>query len=251
MHPRLCLTIVGSEEHQTAGSSKHYFLSIPKVASPPSNLTLLNLLSTYLLYALMLVSRPECSTPSSVQQLSTTLDSPSTFSLLSWLPDCSLLPSKHLDSLLTRAYTALTKLCNSSTTLKKAPLKPKSTNLPTSTPSPEALFRLRVYALRCLAHTSTGVIEGKNFWDQATKFTSILVKATPSTSSSTSEESLTALVLDAFDQLVQIAETRPDKGTFMAVDENEKNFIVFCDYWSSFAKRVEEFSSEFVFTANS
>jgi hypothetical protein len=86
----------------------------------------------------------------------------------------------------------------------------------------------------------TGVVEGNVFWEQATKFTSSLVKTTPSTL--TIEERITELVLHAFDELVRIAKTRSDIETFMAVDENGKNF---CDYWSSFAKRVETFSSGF------
>jgi separase len=186
----------------------------------------------------MLVARPEISAPNLVAELSATLDSPSTFSLLSWLPDCSLLPSKHLDSLLTRAYTTLTKLCNSPATLTKPQLKSR---LAVSTTSHEAFFSLRMYALRCLAHTSPGVVEGNVFWDQATKFTSILVKSIPATSSSAAEERITSLVLRAFAELVQIAETRSDKELFMTVDETGKNFIAFCDYWSSFAKRVRSF----------
>jgi separase len=98
-----------------------------------------------------------------------------------------------------------------------------------------------MYALRCLAHTSPGVVEGNVFWDQATKFTSILVKSIPATSSSAAEERITSLVLRAFAELVQIAETRSDKELFMTVDETGKNFIAFCDYWSSFAKRVRSF----------
>ena len=109
-------------------------------------------------------------------------------------------------------------------------------------PSHEALFNLRMYALRCLGHTSTGVVKGNVFWDQAIKFATILVKATPASSSSTAEDVITSLILRAFDVLVQIAETRPDKGIFMAVDENGKSFIAFCDHWSSFAKRVDIFS---------
>jgi hypothetical protein len=111
-----------------------------------------------------------------------------------------------------------------------------------------------MYSLRCLAQTSTGVVEGNIFWDQAIKFTSILVKATPSTpstSSSIAEDRVTSLVLHAFDTLVEIAETRSDKDIFMAVEEKGKNFIAFCDYWSSFARRVDMFSLDFVLVANS
>ena len=239
MHPRLCLVVNGLEGHRPAGGSKLFALSIPKGASPLTDPILLNLLSTYLSYALILFARPESSTQISIKELSTTLELPSTFSLLSWLPECSLLPSQHLDSLLTRAYTALTKLCNTSGTSVKSSSRSNSANPSISMSFHEALFNLRMYALRCLGHTSTGVVEGNTFWDQATKFATIIVKAIPAASLSTVEDTTTRLILRAFDMLVQIAETRPDKGVFMAVDENGKRFIAFCDYWSSFAQRVD------------
>ncbi len=161
------------------------------------------------------------------------------------MPDFSSLPTKHLDSLLTRAYASLTKFCSSSTIVSRKPLpKAKSTTTsmtnPTSAPPPEALFHLRIYALRCLAHTSPGIIGGNIFWDQATKFTSLFIRAT--TTSSVSEEHATSVMLTSFAEIVEIAEMREDKEVFMAVDgDNGKNFVDFCDYWSSVAKRVCHF----------
>jgi len=161
--------------------------------------------------------------------------------MLSWMSDFSSLPTKHLDSLLTRAYTSLTKFCSSSTTVSRKPL-PKAkltvTSInPTSSPSPEALFHLRTYALRCLAYTSPGIVEGNTFWDQATKFASLFIRAT--TTSPVSEEHATSVILTSFAQIVKIAEVRDEKEVFMAVDgDNGKKFVDFCDYWSSIAKRV-------------
>ncbi|KAF9539088.1 hypothetical protein CPC08DRAFT_504290 [Agrocybe pediades] len=99
-----------------------------------------------MLYAITIQSHPV----GKLEELSLGITTPSTRSLLSWMPT---LP-KHIDSLLTRAYSALNKLCLSK-------LK--------TTPSPESIFKLRTYALRCLVHTSAGTIEANNFCNQATR----------------------------------------------------------------------------------
>ncbi|KAF8878488.1 peptidase family C50-domain-containing protein [Gymnopilus junonius] len=100
-------------------------------------------------------------TQDTIDDLSNILVSPSTRSLLSWLPLFTPLPSKHTDSLLTRTYTALTKLALH---LHHHPARQRG----------------RTYALRCLIHTSPGTIEATTFWDQVTRFATAFAKATPS-----------------------------------------------------------------------
>lgn len=204
----------------------------------------LNLLSSYLSYAIVLASRSASSNTSSIQDLSATLCSSSTHSLLDWMPLFYSLPTNHKDSLLTRAYSALNKLCS----FPVVPAKPLSrSNVVVeagSNPLAEHIFSLRMYALRCLAYTSPGIVEGKIFWDQANRSTALFIKSIPSTT--ILEASASSVILRNFAELVGITETRPDKEMFMAVDDSGKSFIGFCDYWSSFAKRVGANCSNFV-----
>lgn len=201
-------------------------LSIPEPSSPPTNPILLNLVSVYLLYALIILSQPD----GAAQDLSTALNSPKTRSLLSWLPSLSSLPAKHTDSLLTRAYTAINNLCSSasSSSSKSKPIT-----------SPESIFTLRMYALRCLAHTTPSTIDANMFWNQATRYTGIFVKATPPKG----EEQTTSMILHAFDELVQLAEQRTDRDVFLAVEEKGKGFLGFCEHWTNFANRVSVIST--------
>jgi len=235
MHPRLCLLVNGSCEPCLRNSNKLYLLSIPMTSSI-IDAVVLNLLSSYLTYAIVLASRAAASTRSSIQELSMILNSPSTHFLLDWMPLFSSLPTKQMDPLLTRAYTALNKLCSFPNVSTKPPPKLKSVEEASSNTFSESVFSLRMYALQCLAHTSPGIVEGNTVWDQANRSAALFIKNISSTA--IPEAQATSLVLGAFAELVRIAETRQDKETFMAVDEEGKSFIGFCDYWSSFAKRV-------------
>lgn len=206
MHPRLC-AILGVTEPPSS------YLRLPKSTAAPTDPIILNIAATYLTYALV------------IQSQSQALDAVATIaenaSLLEWLPSFAPLPAKSMDGLLTRAYTALNKLCN----------KARS--------APQAVFTVRIYALRCLAHTSSGVIAASTFWDQAIKCGASLVKATPRKS----EEEATKSVLSAYSELEQLAESRSDSATFMGVGEDSKGFVDFCEYWMSFAKRVRFMNS--------
>lgn len=221
MHPRICqlINVVHNESS---------LLSIPSPPSPLSNPIILNLISTYLLHVLVVKTRPDKATSKSIEELASVLVSPTTRSLLHWFPDFANLPAKHTDYLLTRAYSTLTKLCSSFSTTPNKP-DPK---LRVPIPSPESLFTLRTYALRCLCHTSPGVIQAGTFWDQATSFAATLAKV----SQKSSEERATRLVLDAFSEIASLVMKRSDREKFAGVDVN--GFLAFCDYWTSFAKRV-------------
>jgi separase len=140
-----------------------------------------------------------------------------------------------MDSLLTRAYTLLTKLALSPTPGPKTHLKSTSA----VDPSPESIFILRMYALRCLVHTSPGTVETNMVWDQVNRFTTTFVKATASDVAL--EERCTAIVLSAYADLVERVEKRPDSDIFMAIDQKGKGFLGFCDYWMEFTKRVSRY----------
>ena len=221
MHPRIC-QLISVVPH---GDS---LLSIPEPSSPLSNPIILNLISTYLLHVLIVKARPDKATSKSIEELASSLTSPITRSLLHWFPNFASLPEKHTDYLLTRAYSTLTKLCSSfSTSPNKSDPKFKGQIC-----SPESLFTLRTYALRCLCHTSPGVIQAGTFWDQATSFSVALAKA----SSKSCEDRAARLVLDVYSEIASLAMKRSDHETFMGLDV--KAFLTFCDYWTSFAKRV-------------
>lgn len=234
MHPALC-KLVNIETDAQGRQCSLYLLTVPRPPSPPANPTVLTLISTYLLHALIIHARPGTIT---INALAATLNSSSSAALLAWIPSLTSLPTKHMDSLLTRAYTLLTKLVSSPAPNPKTNLKSTST----VDASPESIFILRIYALRCLVHTSPGTVETNMFWDQATRFTSAFVKAT--TSDIALEERCTTVVLSAYADLVERGEKRPDRDTFLAIDQKGKGFLGFCENWMEFTKRV---SRPFVF----
>ncbi|KAF5330134.1 hypothetical protein D9611_010624 [Ephemerocybe angulata] len=241
------------------------FLSLPLPAHPPTDPVHLTMLSTYLIHALTTT----CSTlsPSDTTELSQILTSPNSPSILEWLPHFHPLPQKHVDSLLTRAYTAITKTCSarpsppaSKSTSSKPSSKPTSSSSkptsssskpgsasskPTSSSSKEggapdptrphhATYALRAYALRCLASASPGTVAPDSFWDQSTRFTASFVKSSAELNEEGEEAYAAALVLRTLEGIVRTAEARPDAGTFM----DGTKFFAFCDYWISFAKRI-------------
>ena len=228
MHPAIC-KIINIDTDPQGSQSSLYLLLVPIPPSIPTNPIVLSLISTYLLHALIINAHSETTT---INALATTLNSPSSAALLAWVPSLTSLPTKYMDSLLSRAYTSLTKLtCSPSPTPK---LHLKST--PAIDASHESIFVLRMYALRCLIQTSPGTVETNMFWDQVVRFTSTFVKST--TSDTTSEERCTTTVLSSYADIVERGEKRPDRDTFMAIDQKGKGFFNFCEYWMEFTKRV-------------
>ena len=226
MYPPLCrLLNVGID----AKASQECLLMLPRPSSLPTNPIVLTLISSYLLHALIIYARSGKITTNALAEI---LNSPNSSSLLEWVPSLTSLPSKHMDSLLTRAYTSLTKLALSPTPVPKTHLKSTSA----VDPSPESIFVLRMYALRCLVHASPGTAETNMVWDQVVRFTTTFVKAT--VSDAALEEKCTAIVLSAYADLVERVEMRPDRDIFMAIDQKGKGFLGFCEYWMEFTKRV-------------
>jgi separase len=83
-------------------------------------------------------------------------------------------------------------------------------------------------------------------WDQVARFTSTFAKAT--VSDVALEERCTTVVLSAYADLVECGEKRPDRDTFMAIEQKGKGFLGFCECWMEFTKRV---STPFVFRTSS
>lgn len=214
MRPSLCNILNVSVDASS-------LLSIPEPPSLPTDPSLLNLLSVYLLYVLIIILQSD---GAACQDLAAVLRSPQTQSILSWLPFLSSFPTEHVDYLLTRAYTAINAICSS----VSSPLTIPANN------SPESIFVLRIYALCFLVHTSPGLIDPNTFWNQAMRHTGIFVKATPSKG----HEQITPTILHAFDNLMQFVEKRKDRDVFLEADETGKGFRGFCDCWTGFANRV-------------
>jgi separase len=186
------------------------FLPLPSQSTSPLDQTLLTLISTYLLHSLTIPIFS--SVPSPLEDYTSSLLSKPT--LLTWLPHMRHLPAKHLDSVLTRAYAALTK---SSTVYSHA--------------HPHLVLSIRAYALRCLLHTTPGTMEPNTFWDQTAKFGTAFIK---STSPSTKQDDAARTILAAYSDLVKEAKNREDVVKFL----KGRGFLGFCEYWMGFAKKV-------------
>lgn len=205
MHMPLC-NLYSSISPRTLKSNLH-LISLPLPEGKPISTIVLTLISTYLLYAIVIL----CKKTSDTEPLSTALCTTPT--LLPWIPFLSTLPPKHIDSLLTRCYTSLTKATSA------------------------GHISIWAYALTCLVHTTPGTVEPSTFWDQTAKFGASFVKSVPNSDEVTASRTILSTFLD----LVVHAESRPDKEMFLA----GRGFVGFCEYWMAFAKRVS-FSAVFV-----
>ncbi|KNZ74935.1 Separin [Termitomyces sp. J132] len=212
LHSRLCNLLNVAQPQSCA---RNHLIQIPFPASEIIDPTLLTLTLTYLAYSLTILTNESQLSPRNSKEASANLDALSDVldgketSFLAWIPRSSSMLSKQLDSLLTRAYTALTKACISC----------KAT--------PRSIFSLRMYAVTCLAYTSVGTVESTTFWDQVVRFGAAFVK-----SQEVGEEAMHA-VLAAFTDLVSIVEKRDSASHFLS----GRGFVGFCEYWLVFAKR--------------
>ncbi|KAJ3998053.1 cysteine peptidase C50 [Lentinula boryana] len=186
-----------------------HLLSMP---CPPNSLSVSNavlatLVSTYLLNAIVILTR--------VHQL-TLSEELTRSSLLEWIPifSSSGLSNKHLDSVLTKVYSAL---------MKVSPI-----GIP-----PTDLLQIRMYALRCLAHTSPGTVENPdNLWDQACKVANAFI----SSSSGNSVPKAASVATSAFLVLYTICEARSDRDEFAF----GKGFTSYCETWIGFASKAND-----------
>ncbi|KAG6866775.1 hypothetical protein C0991_011434 [Blastosporella zonata] len=93
----------------------------------------------------------------------------------------------------------------------------------------QAVFSLRMYAVTCLALTSSGTVESSTFWDQVVRFGGAFVK-----SRELGEEEAMRVVLTSFSELVRLLEERDT----VALSLSGKGFVGFCEYWLAFAKKA-------------
>lgn len=232
MHAQLCAILGVASE--VASSSHHvHLLSIPLPSPPPLDSVILSLVSTYFAHALTVLGHSSLSP--SIEHFHATFTSSSP-TLLTWLPTFVSLPEKHTDSILTRAYTAINRMCSSSS----VPNRTKGNSSSTDDSHSRAVFCLRMYALSCLIQTLPGTIDPNSFWDQATRSGASYVKTFANVQQG--EEQAIQVILKAYIDLVAHAERRSDRESFMCVTGNleseGKSFHGFCEYWMAFAKRV-------------
>ena len=153
MHRRICallnVTTPISNDHRC------HLLSIPLPSPLPTDMILLTLTSTYPAHALSTLASIS-TTPQAVDAMSSSLTLPTSFSFLTWVSSISSLPIEQTDAMLTRSYSAITKLCSTSTSTTSSTAKTKATN---SSPNRERVFQLRMYALRCLYRSSRGTLK--------------------------------------------------------------------------------------------
>ncbi|KAK1232899.1 separin protein [Marasmius sp. AFHP31] len=223
-HERICAIAEASLDGQAVSERQTpALLTIPIPAYPSTDTTTLTLISTYLFNAIATLSC-HSGNPQRSKQNALTLDSfagtlSSGYTLLQWMPHFSTLPAKHLDPMLTKAYSLLTKM---------TPSGVKHNN-------PLLIFQVRMYAIKCLAYTSQGIIDNPaSLWNQASKFAMSYAKAVAGDDSG-AEGSVPA----AFTELVRIAETRPDRASFVSGE----GFINFCETWTTFANRSGDLQS--------
>ncbi|KAL6306065.1 peptidase family C50-domain-containing protein [Sparassis latifolia] len=170
---------------------------------------ILTLISTYLLHSITVYCQPKFD----LAALADVLDSSPT--LLAWTTQLTRLPEKQHDSVLTRSYTVIA-TCASSPGI-----------------APRTAYRLRTYALLCLAHTRPSIIVSNTFWDQAVKFAAALV-AGERGGEEDSQCEVAEHVLQSYERVVAAVQGRPDKTTFMS----GTGFVAFCEYWIACAKEA-------------
>ncbi|KAI0089987.1 peptidase family C50-domain-containing protein [Irpex rosettiformis] len=216
-------------------------LSLPLPESPISsdNVVLLTLLTSYLMYTHIATSWSlfyqlsaedlgSAAASESLYHFAHTLHTSST--LLQWLPYLRSFSSKHIDSALTRVYTALT----------------KSSSLPSvssySVEQTKSIYRIRLYSLLLLVNTSPGALKSSTFWDQCVKFTAAYVKSILASdrSSSETQNDVTEVVLESFDTILQYAEKRSDRDDAKEGWMKGEAFVAFCEYWIEFATRAKD-----------
>ncbi|KAK0220404.1 cysteine peptidase C50 [Armillaria fumosa] len=230
MHSSLCRLLSVTIPSKSNSSDKLHLITVPIPAIPMSiEPALLTLISNYFMYALVVITSTYFPPPNStlrpsklptdfLTHLEDTLRRE--FTLISWMPFFRGLPAKHMDFILTRIYSVLT---------KSIPAELMQSNN-------SSAFFIRMHGLCCLAYTSPGTVGGPDiFWEQPTKYAAVYMKSLLSeqlSSSDVQQQAANTLVL-AFSHLVSIAETKQDSAEFL----KGKGFVAFCEYWIELANR--------------
>ncbi|SJK98717.1 uncharacterized protein ARMOST_01986 [Armillaria ostoyae] len=230
MHSSLCRLLSVTIPLKSNSSDKLHLITVPIPAIPTSiEPALLTLISNYFMYALVVITSAYFPPPKStlrpnklptdfLTNLEDTLRKE--FTLISWMPFFQRLPAKHIDFILTRIYSVLT---------KSIPAELMQSNT-------SSAFFIRMHGLCCLAYTSPGTVGSPDvFWEQPTKYAAVYMKSLLSeqpSSSDVQQQAANTLVL-AFSHLVSIAETKQDSAEFL----KGNGFVAFCEYWIELVNR--------------
>ncbi|KAG9309980.1 peptidase family C50-domain-containing protein [Chiua virens] len=218
MHPRL-LRIAATDQSGAEHSSPLHLLVLPRPTScDPTILTLLITSVTHALNALLsLLLRP--SLPFSARALVSTLQH--SHSLLAWAPSMKRdnIPEKTRDALLTKAYTFINKACTALSSGDRSNADPKS------------IFHLRIYALSCLLHTTSGTIKSSTFWDHVHKACLFYARTEPTKQDG--ELDRAARVSCSLTEVVKLAQSLHE-STF----SDGRSFVQMCETWMNFAQKV-------------
>ncbi|KAK2461139.1 hypothetical protein APHAL10511_006666 [Amanita phalloides] len=253
IHPRLCAHLNVSSLSNQAQSPTSY-ICIPANTNNTDS-TLLTVVSTYLTYALTinvqlylncLNTKGKLKDDKPIHTLANALNAIHD-TLLSWIPNFTSLPSKHIDALLMRAYAVLTNFCTTylAASPPPPPLQRSTSRRPVTIDNPhnasiqQNIYRIRMYALQCLAHTSDSVAMPTSIWEQAVRFGSAYVKslAPPRAGqkdNSAIENEATQTILDACSKLADHMQLMPDWEKFA----KDKMFVSFLEWWMTFARRA-------------
>ena len=227
-HQRLSLELDHSYLPPAIHSTKVHLLYIPLPQEPSESTTLLNLVSIYLINSLIILSNTTLNPPTTTARKASSKATLSPIvlfaetlftqpTLIQWLPYLGSLPREHLDSVSSRAYSILSKATSA------------YSSSVSSDADTEDLFRVRMYALLCIEHTTT-MTNVDSFWDQGQKYATMYVRtATPERQTHVAKG-----VVEMFGRVMDIAENRPDKARFL----DGRGFLSFCDYWMSLANKV-------------
>ncbi|KAF8623833.1 hypothetical protein AX15_006159 [Amanita polypyramis BW_CC] len=245
MQPQLCahLNVPPSNHSQELVSCLH--IPILPYTSGEVDTTLLTIVSTYLAYALTGKAKDD----SFIHALADILEENHHIcgsTLLPWVPFFASLPSKHVDALLTRVYTSLTKFCtfhlSMTTATTQGPSSKKHVSLDeTLHAAQRSAYRIRIYALQCLTHTKDGVVAPAAIWEQAVRFGSAYVKALTHQRPARNdilEVEVTQTILKGCSKLVDRVESMPDSDRERLM--KEKAFISFLEWWMTFARRASD-----------
>ncbi|KAI5895597.1 uncharacterized protein SCHCODRAFT_01122301 [Schizophyllum commune H4-8] len=214
IHPQLCAILDTTSPPAAAGGLHLLSLDIPPDNALDDNVIMLT--TTYLLYALTTISRRMFNAKSAtIAAFSQALHAQPT--LIAWRAVLPSSLSKHADSLLTRAYTALTR------------------GMAGIEMDPLPALEIRCYALTCLALTTPNTVDSSTFWGHVNKCLLEYASRCTTEKDGYSAES----VLPRIAAIVSHAEGRPDANEFMSGPK----YLGFCETWTSFARRAGDLSA--------
>lgn len=220
---------------------------IPENGAEPSDI-IYSLISSHFVHSLstycgLLRTSGPVSPAMTLEQFARAVHEGQPSSFVSWMNHLASNTSraKIVDSACTKLYTTFAKTA-STLVSTPAPLTRQPSSAPTSSssssPSASAssIFRLRIFAVLCLAYTSPGVIESEAFWAEVGKVIGDYKDSDARTRQS--------LVLASLDAVVGVVERRADKDTFL--DPMRKRLRYVLDGWVAVARAVSRLVTDLV-----